>query len=566
MRIMERMRTKLLVMLAALLVVLTSAAMAASYPFTGVIKDDTNMRSTASSYASNIIRRIPEGDYVTVTGETGNFYRVTYDGKTGYVFKQYVEETSQTVNTGTGLTATGYPYTTISTDSVNLRKTASTSAARLTTIPKGATITVHKLSGSWANVTYSGKTGWVVKDYIQVATIVTPTTPPTTGNNGNIYEDVVIGPTTYGKLQNGSDGEQVQALQEALIELGYLRGTADGIYGSGTASAVMAFQRKNGYPVTGYADANLQALIFSGKPLNSSGKKTDIKTLPAIDGLNVRSGDKGIIVRKIQNQLKQLGYYTGSITGTYDAKTVTAVKAFQQKNGLKADGICGEGTQALLFGGGMSSSATPTPTPKPTATPLPELEKPTGTVRSGSKGDNARLVQQRLIDLGYLSGKADGAFGSKSVAALKAFQTKNGLKADGVAGSGTNAVLFSHRAIAANYVAPATPAPATPTPTPAPITKDNVVVIKKGTTGSAVLRLQLRLEELGYYTSSRDSMCETDDVAAIRLFQQKNGLSADGIAGYDTQVRLYSDVKKFAWSPQANTGYPFLTFWSSLVW
>ena len=537
MRIWERMRTRLLVLLLVLLLAATGVAMAVSYPFTGVINDDTNMRSTASSYASNVIGRIPEGDYVNVIGESGNFYRITYDGKTGYVFKQYVDKTSETVNNGSGLTTTGYPYNTITTDSVNLRKTASTSAKRLTTIPKGAMITVHKLSGSWANVTYSGKTGWVVKDYIQVATVVVPTPTPKPGAGSN----PVIGTTTYQLLKNGSDGEQVTALQEALIELGFLKGKADGIYGSGTASAVMAFQRKNGYPVTGYADANLQALIFSGKPLNASGKKTDIKTLPAIDGLNVCSGDKGVIVRKIQTQLKTLGYLTGTITGTYDAKTVAAVKAFQQKNGLKVDGICGAGTQALLFGSGMSSSATATPTPKPTPTPVPAMQKPGSTVRQGSKGADAKLVQQRLIELKYLTGRADGQFGSQSVAALKAFQRKNGLKADGVAGSGTNAVLFSWNAIAADAAAPTTPAPATPTPTPAPITKDNVVVIRKGTTGSAVLRLQLRLEELGYYTSSRDSMCETDDVEAIRLFQRKNGLVVDGIAGYDTQVLLYSD-------------------------
>ena len=538
MRIWERMKKKLAALLVAVLLLCAAAgvAMATSYPFTGVVNADTNMRSTASSYASNIIKRIPEGDYVTVTGATGNFYHITYDGKTGYVFKQYVEVASQTANsTTTGLTATGYPYNTLTTASVNLRKTASTTAKKLTTIPKGATITVLQVSGSWANVTYGSNTGWVVKDYIQVATIVAATATPAAGST------TIAGTTTYTLLQNGSDGDQVTALQEALIELGFLSGSADGIYGSGTASAVMAFQKKNGYPVTGYADANLQALIFNGTPLNASGKKTEVKTLPVLDGLNVRSGDKGVIVRKIQTQLKALGYYTGTISGTYDSKTVTAVKSFQSKNGLTADGVCGANTQALLFGSGLSSSATATPSPTPTATPRPTLVKPTTTVRSGSKGDDAKLVQQRLIDLKYLTGTADGQFGSKSVAALKAFQTKNGLVADGVAGSGTNAVLFSYNAVAADSATPTPVVTASPTPTPAPITKDNVVIIKKGVTGAAVLRLQLRLEELGYYTSSRDSKCETDDVAAIRLFQTNNGLTVDGVAGYDTQVLLYSD-------------------------
>lgn len=537
MRIWERMRTKLGVMaIAALLMMLcATAALAASYPFTGVVNDDTNMRSTASSYTANIIRRIPEGDIVTVTGATGNFYRIEYDGKTGYVFKQYVEEAKGTTGNGAGLTATGYPYQTIATSSVNLRKTASTSAKKLDTIPRGAKITVHSLSGAWANVSYDGQTGWVMKEYIQVATIVTPSAPVTQPDTS---VDVAID-TGYQLLQNGSRGDHVTALQEALIELGYLKGKADGVYGSGTASAVSAFQRKNGYPVTGYADQNLQALIFSGKPLNASGKKTEVATLPAISGLTVRSGDKGIIVRSIQSMLQMKGYSV-SVTGTFDSKTVSAVKAFQKKNGLKQDGICGEDTQKLLFGDGLSSAATPTAKPTPSPTPLPELEKPRSTVRYGSKGNDAKLVQQRLIDLKYLTGKADGQFGTQSVNALKAFQQNNKLVADGVAGSGTNAVLFSWLALAADEKATNLPTP-TPAPEAEEITKDNVVLIKQGVKGSEVLRLQRRLQQLGYYTSTLDSYCDVDDVAAIRLFQKKNGLSQDGVAGYDTQVLLYSD-------------------------
>ena len=542
MRIWQRMKTTGLVLFLAmvLLVVSTITAAAASYPFTGVVTDATNMRSTASSSTSNVIRRIPKGDIVEVTGATGNFYCIKYDGRTGYVFKQYVEETKVTSSSASGLTAAGYPYTTVTNSSVNLRKSASTSAKKLDTIPKGATVTLHALSGSWANVTYSGTTGWAMKEYINVAAIVSATPTPKPGSTGNLAGTA----DGYQLLQSGSDGNQVTALQEALIELGFLKGNADGIYGSGTANAVMSFQKKNNLPVTGYADANMQALLFSGKPYNASGVKTEVKTLPVLTGLSIRQGDKGVIVRTVQSVLFAKGYYTGAISGTYDSATVSAVKAFQQKNGLKADGVCGAQTQELLFGDGISSNATATPKPTATPTPLPQLVKPSSTVRQGSKGNDAKLVQQRLIDLKYLSGKADGAFGTKSVAALKAFQEKNGLKADGVCGSGTAAVLFSYLCLAAdeevyNPVVPSTPDEEEDTDKE--LTKDNVVVIKQGVTGSEVLRLQKRLEQLGYYTSAKDGKCKADDVAAIRLFQTKNGLSADGIAGFDTQVRLYSD-------------------------
>ena len=542
MRIVHRMKTTwgALLLAVLLLVMTTITASAASYPYTGMVTSDTNMRSTANSYASNVIRRIPKGDIVEVTGATGNFYRIEYDGRTGYVFKQYVEETKVTSSGASGLTAAGYPYATVTTSSVNLRKSASTSAKKLDVIPKGATITVHKLSGSWANVTYDGQTGWVMKEYIKVATIVSATATPKPG--------ATTAPATtvdgYQLLQSGSDGNQVTALQEALIELGFLKGSADGIYGSGTANAVMSFQKKNGLPVTGYADANLQALLFSGKPYNAKGVQTEVKTLPVLSGLTMRSGDKGVLVRTMQSVLYAKGYYTGAINGTYDSATVAAVKAFQQKNGLKADGVCGPATQELLYGDGISVNATATPKPTASPTPLPELVQPTSTVRQGSKGNDAKLVQQRLIDLKYLTGKADGIFGAKSVAALKAFQEKNGLKADGVCGSGTASVLFSYLCLAADEEANNPVVPSTPDEEEdsyEEITKDNVVLIKQGVTGDEVLRLQERLEELGYYTSSKDGKCEKDDVAAIRLFQSKNGLTADGIAGYDTQVLLYSD-------------------------
>ena len=88
MGIWERWKTKLgAVMLAVLLLTLAAGeALAVSYPFTGVVTDDTNMRAAPSSATANIIRRIPKGDAVTVTGASGNFYRIEYDGRTGYVF------------------------------------------------------------------------------------------------------------------------------------------------------------------------------------------------------------------------------------------------------------------------------------------------------------------------------------------------------------------------------------------------------------------------------------------------------------------------------------------------
>lgn len=74
---------------------------------------------------------------------------------------------------------------------------------------------------------------------------------------------------------------------------------------------------------------------------------------------------------------------------------------------------------------------TETPTPAPTDTPAP-TEPP--TLRQGDKGEAVKALQTRLINLGYLSGNADGDFGKKTTQAVKDFQVCNGLKEDGIFG------------------------------------------------------------------------------------------------------------------------------------
>lgn len=66
-----------------------------------------------------------------------------------------------------------------------------------------------------------------------------------------------------------------------------------------------------------------------------------------------RYGSSGEEVRQIQTKLKRWGYYNGSIDGIYGSKTVAAVKWFQSKNGLKADGIAGPATLKAM---GITSS------------------------------------------------------------------------------------------------------------------------------------------------------------------------------------------------------------------
>ena len=61
-----------------------------------------------------------------------------------------------------------------------------------------------------------------------------------------------------------------------------------------------------------------------------------------------KMGSRGDEVRRIQQKLKSMGYYTGSVDGIYGTQTQSAVKKFQQDNGLDADGIAGSKTLSYL--------------------------------------------------------------------------------------------------------------------------------------------------------------------------------------------------------------------------
>ena len=72
---------------------------------------------------------------------------------------------------------------------------------------------------------------------------------------------------------------------------------------------------------------------------------------------NLRYGSRGDKVKELQQKLKRWGYYTGSIDGIFGSGTQAAVKNFQKKNGLTADGIVGPKTAAALGMNLMSSSS-----------------------------------------------------------------------------------------------------------------------------------------------------------------------------------------------------------------
>lgn len=132
-------------------------------------------------------------------------------------------------------------------------------------------------------------------------------------------------------------------------------------------------------------------------------------------------GCTGDAVKTLQEKLNAKGFDSGNVDGIFGAKTYAAVTAFQKANNLGVDGIVGKLTWAKLYGVSPAMPVETTVVGRP-------------MVSYGSRGDAVRKLQELLNALGYDCGSVDGIFGSKTKAAVLAFQKANGLAADGIVG------------------------------------------------------------------------------------------------------------------------------------
>ena len=371
-----------------------------------------------------------------------------------------------------------------------------------------------------------GQAGAQTQSRLYSATAVYASSPVTTAN-----------PDAVRSLSLGMTGNDVYALQERLIALRYLNGVADGVFGEETQAAISAFQKNNGLTVDGTAGASTLKRLFGSAKAATGSTPTPVPAGATV----LHEGDYGDAVYQMQTRLFELGFYNGRIDGRFGPDTTEAVRAFQAANGLTVDGVPGKGTFAAM----QSASAVTASASQETAKAASAGTETAGTdttlvLRRGDRGEAVLLLQQTLKKLGYLSWEPDGEFGAGTENAIKAFQKANGLMADGIAGKGTLAILYSSDARASTGgSASAAPTRVSVTPTPRPNTD---VVLQWQSEGSDVLQYQARLAELGYLTSKNvTGVFNQPTVEATKAFQTMNGLKVDGAAGPQSLKLIYSN-------------------------
>ena len=386
---------------------------------------------------------------------------------------------------------------------------------------------------------------WLVPDQATPTPTVNPILPSVSTNPlqnlVSITPQVIINTSTATPQTNatslkvGSTGAEVRKMQNRLKELGYLKGSADGDFGAATESAVKSFQAQNGLAVDGKAGTATLNKLYSANAKKAPANVTNTPKPTATPFTSFKHGDTGAEIKRMQTRLKELGYLNGKADGDFGDATEAAVRYFQQRNNLTVDGKAGQKTLDKLYSSSAKAAkATPTPTAKPTKTPkvtaTPKADDLDYYLENGASGTKVRTLQNRLIELGWLSGQADGKYGNATEYAVKAFQKRySSLWDDGVAGPDTLKQLYGAGAATAK--------------TPAASLGQT---LSSGDEGAAVKALQNRLKELGFYKKTIDGEYGSTTKAAVTAFQAANGLSETGKANETTLNKLYSASAKDA--------------------
>ena len=220
---------------------------------------------------------------------------------------------------------------------------------------------------------------------------------------------------------------------------------------------------------------------------------TPTPTRHPLNGDNLLVGDAEPIVLDIQIRLMELDYLDfEQPDDEYSDGTADAIRAFQVRNGLHANGICNKETYESLF----------------------DENALTYAMVRGSTGDDVEIAKERLIELGYLDGTQYGEYDEATEQAVRHFREKNNLPDDVIIDNDAFEVLLGEDTVAFSYGV--------------------------GDKSDEIEEYQKLLYALGYLTYTPDGIFGKQTQNAVRRFQEENGLVVDGCLGKSTIKLLMS--------------------------
>ena len=354
-------------------------------------------------------------------------------------------------------------------------------------------------------------------------------------------------PSSYpgSPLRRGSTGTNVRILQKQLSRIAkdypsFGKPAVTGTFDEATENSVKKFQKQFSLTADGivgkatwYKISYIYVSIKDLAELTSEGETAEgIQSAGGWPGTVLRRGSTGSSVEQVQFWLSDLAQFDSSLVrvsvdGSYGAATERAVRAFQQKQNLTADGVVGQTTWNALYAAWVDAQSD-----------LGGTAWPGTALRRGDTGMEVRLVQfwLRLAADNYSALRTvtvDGSYGAATVSAVTAFQSLFGLTADGVIGRSTWNKLKEVGLAVANKIVATNVAPGQFTAT-----------TREGSRGTAVRAVQYYLRRLAAYysdvpTVTVDGKFGAATTRAVKAWQTRAGLTVDGVVGRLTFQSLY---------------------------
>lgn len=226
---------------------------------------------------------------------------------------------------------------------------------------------------------------------------------------------------------------------------------------------------------------------------------------------DIAQGESDGCVTELQQLLNSHGASIG-VDGSFGPGTLSAVKAFQSREGLTSDGIVGPMTKTSLYAAKVPSAIS--------------LESPLcpADITAGENDGCVTKLQQLLNSHGASLG-VDGSFGPSTLAAVQSYQSGHGLSADGIVGPNTKASLDGSSSSA---------------PSPIALSSSKCPTdLTSGESDGCVTELQTLLNSHGA-SIAVDGQFGPGTLSAVKTFQARQGLAADGVVGPLTKSALNS--------------------------
>ena len=293
----------------------------------------------------------------------------------------------------------------------------------------------------------------------------------------------------------GSNGPEVSSTQRCLKKLGYFNGPVTGKFATLTKNATIKFQQANRISADGVVGISTQRALQRACQSRSSNRNIGgASRSPVGQYPTLSQGKTGAAVTRLQQRLRQLGYFNTNPTGNFGRITKDAVIAFQRNYRITASGIVNRQTWNALMGSSPTSN------------------------RSSLSTQQVRELQVRLRQLGYLNADATGNVGPMTREAVIAFQRNNGLPVDGIANV---QVLDSVRRVSTGGTQ-----------------QPGRSYLTVGDRGENVRLVQERLVQLGFSNTNPDGLFNDYTRQSVIAFQQSSRINSTGNVDWQTWEAL----------------------------